>query len=109
MLLVPIRPRRLLALAATCALLASCRGKPSRDECEKMLERYVEMEISREPALAQLHDEARAAAKEMKMATSRAHPAFAQVADQCEREVSGAELRCAMKAETPEQWEACIE
>ena len=102
-------PMRPLAFAVVVACVAACRGKPSREECHQMLERYVEMEIARDPALAQLHDQARTAALDMKMATSRAHPAFAQVADRCEREVSGSELRCAMKAETPEQWEACIE
>lgn len=103
---------RLLAPVALLGVVLSatgCHGKPTRKECNAMLEHYVSMELARDPALAQLREPAKTAAHDMKMATSKAHPAFAQVSDQCEREVSGSEYSCAMKAETPEQWEACIE
>jgi hypothetical protein len=31
------------------------------------------------------------------------------VQTQCEREVTRSEYRCAMKSETPEKWQACID
>jgi hypothetical protein len=50
-----------------------------------------------------------ASAREMKKALRKEDAAYRRVQDQCEREVSRSEYRCAMKAPTPETWQACID
>jgi hypothetical protein len=45
----------------------------------------------------------------MKRAVKKAERSYAQVEAQCETEVSRSEYDCAMKANVPDEWEACIE
>ena len=49
------------------------------------------------------------AAREIKIALRRGEPAYRRVQDQCDAEITKKEYRCAMKADTPEKWQACID
>lgn len=100
----------LLILVAPVALLAlACNGKVSRAECSEMLDRYLEMTISADPTLAGLGPNEAKAARDMKVAIRRGEPQYRRVQDQCEAEISKKEYRCAMKSDTPEKWQACID
>jgi hypothetical protein len=95
--------------ALLAPVLASCRAKASRAQCVAMLERYVDMTLGSDPALAPLPDAERKAAQGTRRAAALAEPAFARAVGQCEREVSKGEHACAMRAPNPDVWQSCIE
>jgi len=74
-----------------------------------MLDKYIEMTIAREGDLAPLAESERAAALQMKRAARKSDPHYAMRQAQCASEISQREYTCAMKAETPERWESCID
>ncbi len=87
----------------------ACNGKVTRAECTEMLDKYIDMTVSGDPALADLPAREALAAREMKKALRKGDPRYMRVQDQCEAEISRREYRCAMKAPTPETWQACID
>jgi hypothetical protein len=89
--------------------LAACNGKVTPAECTQMLDKYLDMVIAGDPALADLSPEQALAAREMKKALRKGEPSYRRVAEQCESSVTKREHRCAMKAPTPETWQACID
>ena len=90
--------------------LASCNGRISRDECTQMLDKYLDMTIAAEnEGDAEMTPSEMSAARAMKKALRKSEPAYRRVTDQCEQEVKRSEYRCAMKANTPETWQACID
>lgn len=101
--------------AIAIALAASgggsgCKGRLTREECTQMLDKYLDMTIASEnEGSGELSPSELAAARAMKKALRRSDASFRRVQDQCEREVSRSEYRCAMKANTPENWQACID
>jgi hypothetical protein len=90
-------------------LLGACREKVTHAECSQMLGRYVDMTAAQDPSLAALPPEQAIDVRAEIVAEKRASPEFARAEDQCMREVSRTELKCAMKAKTPNDWEACVE
>ncbi len=75
-----------------------------------MLDKYLDMSIAGEVEPSQSMSAAETnAAREMKKALRKSDAAYRRVQDQCEHEVSRSEYRCAMKANTPETWQACID
>jgi hypothetical protein len=74
-----------------------------------MLSRYVEMTAAQDPSLAGLSPEQAGDARAEMVAQKRAGPNFARAEEQCMHEVTRSELGCALKAQTPNDWEACIE
>lgn len=90
-------------------LAAACNGKASPEQCTEMLDRYLDMTIASDPTLADLPPLEARAAREMKKALRKAEPSYARVEGQCESSISKREYRCAMKAPTPETWQACID
>jgi hypothetical protein len=74
-----------------------------------MLDRYLDMTIADDATMSNLGPEEARAAREMKKAIRKAEPSYARVEGQCESEISRSEYRCAMKASTPETWQACID
>jgi hypothetical protein len=100
--------RRLVLLSASMIGLA-CNGKATRQQCAEMLDRYLDMTIAGEPGLADLPPAEAHAAREMKKALRKSEPSYSSVAGHCETEISKSEYRCAMKAPTPETWQACID
>jgi hypothetical protein len=101
--------KRTFALLPITLLVAGCNGKVSRDECGEMLDKYLEMTIAADPTLADLGPNEARAARDMKVAIRRGEPQYRRVQDQCEAEISKKEYRCAMKSDTPEKWQACID
>lgn len=88
---------------------AACNGKASPKDCAEMLDKYLEMTIAADPSLEGLPPAEARAAREMKVAIRKGEPAYRRVQDQCEAEISKKEVRCALKADTPEKWQACID
>jgi hypothetical protein len=74
-----------------------------------MLDRYVGMKVAEDPGLAHLAEVQAAATRDSLIRAQQGTLAYARSLRQCEREVSRAELDCAMNAKTPNDWEACIE
>jgi hypothetical protein len=103
------RDALLVPLAALAAALVSCRARPTAGECEAMLDRYLDMTIAADPTIAPMPPAQSEIARAMKKANKRSEEAYRRVAVQCQKEVSRGELDCAMKAPTPNDWEACIE
>lgn len=105
---------RFVAVAATLGLgltlLTGCRrGQPSPSECTEMLDRYLDMTIAADPTLSSLPSSQEKIARDMKKEVKKGDKSYRQVEEQCQREVSRAEYDCAMKAPSPNEWEACIE
>jgi hypothetical protein len=94
---------------STALTVAACNGKATRVECNEMLDKYLDMIVAGEPGLADLSPTEARAAREMKKAIRKSEPSYARVENQCESEISKSEYRCAMKAPTPETWQACID
>jgi hypothetical protein len=90
-------------------VLVACNGKVSREECTEMLDKYLDMTIAADPTLAGLTESEAKAARDMKVALRKGEPQYRRVHDQCEAEISKKEYRCAMKSDTPEKWQACID
>jgi hypothetical protein len=99
----------LFPVASVALLALACNGKVSRAECGEMLDKYLEMTIAADPTLAGLAPNEAKAARDMKVAIRRGEPQYRRVQDQCEAEISKKEYRCAMKSDTPEKWQACID
>jgi hypothetical protein len=97
------------ATLALLALAAGCQKGPSVEECGTMLDRYVDMTAGQDPAFAGLAEERAALLRASKRAQKRLEASYTRALTQCQREVSRAEYECAMKAKTPNDWEACIE
>jgi len=106
-------PHPAAAAAAVAAALvmtgAGCHRKVTKDDCTRMLDRYLDMVIAADPATKSLPPAQATAVREMKRAVKKADKSYAQVETQCETEVSRDEYDCAMKAGVPDDWEACIE
>jgi hypothetical protein len=101
--------KRALVPLCFALLVAACNGKVSREECGEMLDKYLEMTIAADPTLAGLSPSEAKAARDMKVALRKGEPTYRRVHDQCEAEISKKEYRCAMKSDTPEKWQACID
>ena len=84
-----------LLLPALLPVLA-CNGKVSRGECTQMLDRYVDM-----TSVGDRSDSEKALRK--------SDARYVRVQEQCEAEITRREYRCAMKAPSPETWQACID
>ncbi len=95
-------------------LASGCPGgrKIARAECTEMLDRYIDMTVAGEPVSSEDGDPTGAsarAAREMKKSERKGNASYARVTQQCEAEITQREYRCAMKAPTPEMWQACID
>lgn len=97
----------------------SCLGgrRITRAECTEMLDRYIDMTVAgeRDPASSTGGDDvdpngaSARAGREMKKSQRKGNASYARVREQCEAEITQREYRCAMKAPTPETWQACID
>ena len=101
--------RALPSLPFVALAALSCDGKATRVECTDMLDRYVDMAVAGEPELAEMPPAEARAAREVKKALRKGEASYKRVQQQCEAEISRREYRCAMKAPTPETWQACID
>lgn len=104
----PVLAASALALALA-ALVAGCSKGPSVEECGSMLDRYVDMTAGQDPAFAGLSEDRASLLRASKRVQKRLEASYTRALGQCQREVSRTEYECAMKAPTPNDWEACIE
>jgi hypothetical protein len=101
-------PVYVLPLLAPIAVLG-CNAKISRAECTEMLDRYLDMTVAGEPGVADLPPAEARAARDTKKALRKGDSRYLHVQEQCEAEITRREYRCAMKAPSPETWQACID
>jgi hypothetical protein len=104
-----MRPPLFVIPLFLCLAQAGCSKKVTHDDCTQMLDHYLDMVIAADPASKSLSPAQATAVREMKRAVKKAEKSYAQVEQQCEREVTRSEYDCAMGANIPDQWEACIE
>ncbi|MCL2777061.1 MAG: hypothetical protein FWD73_03585 [Polyangiaceae bacterium] len=83
---------------------AKATGKISKAECNKVFDKYLDLEISKNPMLQGIDPADLAQIK----AQTRAQGA-AEHGDHCStHEISRAAYNCAMAAQTPQAWQACM-
>jgi hypothetical protein len=90
-------------------LALACDTKASRAECTEMLDKYVFMTAGGEGGFADLPAAEATAARRAELALRKSETRYARVQQQCEAEITRREYRCAMKAPSPETWQACID
>ena len=88
-------------------LLGAC-SRPSRDECARVVDRYVDLKIDDDPEVVHADPAERAEVRKARLAKKHEEPVYAARVDQCVREVDRGELECGMKAPAPNEWEACF-
>jgi hypothetical protein len=93
---------------ALLLFLASACARPSAAECDAVLDRYLDMTEDDDPALLGMTGEPRAGVRAERLAKRRASLAYLEAERRCKDEISKAALACAMKAPTPNDWEACV-
>lgn len=96
------------AILLAVIVLASCRGRPAREDCEAAMDHYVDLAVAEDPALAKLKGAELKAARDMKRELRLGQKSFRKVHDRCVSEVKKSELSCAEDAKTTIEWEACI-
>ena len=103
--MLSLAPMRLVA--AISVLLLGC-SHPSKQECEKVIDRYVDMKLGDDPEVVQAPESARPTVREAQRAKKRTESAYAMRVSQCMEEVDAHDLECGMNAPDPNQWEACF-
>lgn len=89
-------------------LVLSACARPTAQDCERVIDRYVDMKIGDDSEVISAPEAARQTVREIKKAEKRTQPAYGFRVDQCMREVDTAELACGMSAPSPNEWEACF-
>jgi hypothetical protein len=100
-----------LPFLAACAalLMGGCSRHANRAECTAMIDKYIDMEIGRSDDVGRAPERERPAIIETKKAQKRGEESYKKALAKCEAEVRTSELECAMKAPSPESWQACID
>jgi hypothetical protein len=90
---------------------ASCKGRPmaSAAQCERILDRYIDLRLSEDPTVLRMSTEDRANYKGKLALDVLSEPDAKQVKEQCQTEVTVAEYDCAVKAPTAKAWNDCIQ
>jgi hypothetical protein len=91
--------------------VASCRrpSMASPAQCEKLLDRFIDLKLSESPRAASMTSEDRAILRGKIAADVFFDDDARQVRTQCETEVTEAEYQCAIGARTSRAWNDCIE
>lgn len=99
-----------LALAvALAALGAACGRRLEPRECDRALDRYLDMTEDDDPALVGLTGEPRTELRAARIQERQKSDAYRKAEERCTHEVSASEHACALKAPSPNEWEACFE
>ncbi len=98
-----IRPLSLVALTAFVIALPACRKKATQADCDALVDRYA--------ALATQEALPDASADEVQVAQTKVRAEAANDDDfrACAGRVTQEELACAMKAQSPDAFEACLQ
>lgn len=103
------RVRARVALLLLAGLFAGCGKKVTSAECDAMLDRYLDLSMAPSPEIARMPPKQAESVIEERKSERRASSSYEAARGRCEREVSRAELDCAMKAPTANDWEACLD
>lgn len=81
----------------------------SAAQCERLLDRYIDLKLSEDAAAARMTTEDRARRKGQIAVQVLDDSDVKQVKNQCQTAISVAEYDCAVKAPTSKAWNDCIE
>ena len=87
----------------------ACSKQPAPPDCDAMLDRYLDMTEDDDPALSGMTGEPRAGVRASRIGERRASLSYVRAEKRCTSEVTPKEHACAMKAPSPNEWEACFE
>jgi hypothetical protein len=81
----------------------------SAAQCERLVERFIDLKLSEDPRAPTLTSEDRAHLRGQIAAQVQADSDVQQVKHQCETQVTEAEYKCAIVAPTSKAWNDCIQ
>ncbi|MDP9036715.1 MAG: hypothetical protein M3O50_18090 [Myxococcota bacterium] len=80
----------------------------SAAQCEKLVQRYVDLELSEDPSAPAMSTEQRARLRAVLAVDVSRRPDLSLVNTRCTLDVTDAAYRCAISAHTTSAWRACI-
>jgi hypothetical protein len=91
--------------------LVACKARPmaSAAQCERLLNRYIDLKLSEDPTAPRLSTEDRAHLRGKIAMDVLSDSDVQQVKSQCQTEVTVVEYDCAVKAPSSRAWNDCIE
>jgi len=98
-------PLALMVLVGSVA----CAKKATQEQCETILDRYLDLSMTPDPALSRLPPQQLESSLVARKAERRTDSSFVQARARCEAEISRAQIDCAMDAPTANDWEACLD
>jgi hypothetical protein len=100
-----------LAVATLSVALGACgrTEMASLAQCEKLLDRFIDLKISEDPRASSMSSEERATLRGKIAGEVSSDSDVQQVKTQCQTEVRATEYRCAIAAATSKAWNDCIE
>lgn len=108
-----MRSLRVLLVVVLAAALAAaaCKETPmaSPAQCERLLDRFIDLKLSEDPRAKLMTDVDRAHLRAQIAVDVLADSDVQQVKNQCTNEVTAAEYACAVKAPTSKAWNDCIQ
>jgi hypothetical protein len=78
-------------------------------QCEKLLDRFIDLKLSEDPRARTMSSEDRARLRGQIALEVQSDSDVRQVRDQCRTEVTEAEYQCAVRAPTSAAWNDCIQ
>jgi hypothetical protein len=90
---------------------ASCKGASmaSPAQCEKLLDRFIDLKFSEDPRARTMTSEERAVLRGKIAMEVLSDSDVQQVKTQCQTEVTESEYKCAIAAPTSKVWNDCIQ
>lgn len=88
---------------------AGCSHRLAPSQCDGMLDRYLDMTEDDDPALAAVTGEPRAELRAQRIEERKKSAGYRAAEARCTGQVSPEEHACAMKAPSPNEWEACFD
>jgi hypothetical protein len=105
------RARPLLLAGLVVVAVVACKSAPmaSAAQCERLLNRYIDLKLSEDPTASRLSTEDRAHLRGKIAMDVLTDSDVLQVKNQCLTEVTVAEYDCAVKAPSSRAWNDCIQ
>jgi len=100
---------RILVLVALLLVGCKTQAMASPAQCEKLLERFIDLKLSEDPRARTMSAEERATLRGKIALEIQGDSDVRQVKDQCEAEVTEAEYACAVATRTSRAWNDCIQ
>jgi hypothetical protein len=102
----PSAARRFVLCLLPPAMGLGC-GHATPEDCARMTDHYVDLAAAETPGAATMSAAQVAAVREVERGLKRAEPTYRRVQDRCDS-VTRSEARCALRASTTAEWEACV-